>query len=269
MLTDVLRGQLHEIESFCAENAIPLFYGAPFEVKTIDEVYWDDAQLSQWQKYLMVAKSIGPKIVHLDVTLNESPDEEEREEMARFKNTLSPDALVAFEESSKIVQQTTGFVSSITLTFYEEKVSYILSWSADWENHYNNLSPYTSSLIEQDDTLNEQEIEKQEAELEARLDEEAQKMLLRKDYLAASTENERRNVILRALLQQYENREHLFAIARKAEILYKAQVQSKIDEEITEKLNALRKANPKLSKAAAAGLLKMSDRQIGRYWYSS
>ncbi len=278
MYTDHLRETLHQIEQHCTEKRIPLFYGW-VDVKTKRTVVWEPEGQEDWKAFLSLLEVLGTKMVHVQTVANDVLNAEEKEIIQSYGQTLENQDYADWRASYTIVEETQGFISDVTLTFFHEGLAYQWSASLEWDEHQERIwpKPHSNALseeemeaqFEEDSRQVAIEMEEQQAKKEQAMEAAAERFLTNEMYLASPKVNDRRGFVVHTLWDEYSDRQDLFRIAAKAEERFKVEVLAKQEAEIVEKLKELRAKNPKLTKTVAAGIVKVTDREINRYWYQT
>jgi len=192
MYIDKLRNRVIEIEKWCKDNEISIFYGDITD-NAATEVSWTESKDTDWEKYLSILKRLNTKILILEIETNEV---DVNDEVFLEYNEEIKEGLQEYKNELKIVEKTNGQIASITLNFIQENVCYSYSLFADWYDEYVDIL----DLLDFDDE-GENEIPESSKLNEERIEELAGKIASNEKYLKAKNRNQR-NEILRNLLKQ-------------------------------------------------------------------
>jgi hypothetical protein len=304
MATDQLLSRVAEIEAFCKQNGICLFYGhTTHEIGTYIE--WDDEEpVDGLEQVLLTAKRAGIAIVHLERESNYLIIDEKRlQESLSYQDDEEERASILKDVEE--VRRREGQLLRLTLSFFYQGGCYTASKKADWAPVYEGIDEllYGNADDEDDDLFDDDNNEAEGEYIEdtdednsvgkrttiagdhvnflagfpmvgktAELDKEtieqkARTILQSEKYLRCKTKYDRRTAAKQLL--QADGLELLrdrWAIEEKAEELYQDEVVPRQEKEYVDKIKSYLQNTDNPSMAGAARVLGMDYRRVGPYW---
>lgn len=258
MNEDELLPVIKDIEKFCKENKIFIFYGTMYD-SDITIIEWNDNTKGDWKNYLSLAKSLNCQIVTLEVERNEIDTDEQA--ISNCFESLGKEDGVIFQQALKNVKNHDDEIVSITLSFFHEGICY------QYEDYSDFLTDYVTVkhvLMESKEDNNVKGIRMTEEEIEKA----ARKILSNEKFLDCKKSQERMHVG-RELAKNEGIDDVLlietFTVARKAEQLYMQEIHPIKEEELKKKIRELKSKGMK--KVEVRNKLGIGEAALNRHWY--
>jgi hypothetical protein len=256
MHKDLLDGIIKEIEHYCQQNGISVFYGK-IEENTLTEVKWTKQGTNDWQDYLSVLKNLGERVLTIEIVRNDL--ELDKEAIEEYENNLSAEEREEYMSALKSIIGTEGEVVTLSLSFFHGNVSYHLNEFTSWAEHYLKVLEYVVEDNEDDeenDGLSQEEVE-----------ELARIIVQDNKYLECKNGTQRARVAASFARENGAKSENMddFRIGQRAAEIYLSEVQPKIEQELKNKVQELKKRGYK--KVEIRGRLALGETALNKYWY--
>ncbi|RYY43441.1 MAG: hypothetical protein EOO06_19690 [Chitinophagaceae bacterium] len=272
MNQDSLLPAIERIKDFCKQHGIALFYGELLDEK-LGHCQWENDELTGLEGYLAVMHTLGVKILHLSLLENTI----DQEELAQIKEELKESAQekrAVYEPYAELLSNRTREPIQLSLSFIFGGIDYQYTLESALFHPHAALSSFF--LDDDDPTKEELDEELQEAGhpfynsrrvSEDVIQETARKIITEPKYMHARHQKERSKVAKQlaqsnGIALEYDRTR----VADEAEDLFKEEVEALRDQDRKEKVQALRKERPKISKRDASNLLNIPERDLNKYW---
>jgi hypothetical protein len=258
MNKDELLPVIKDIEKFCRENKLLIFYGTMYD-SDITIVEWNDNTKGDWKIYLNLAKSLNCQIVTIEVERNEIDTDEQA--IFNCLESLEEEDRDIFQEALRNVKNSDGEIVSFTLSFFYNGICYQYGDCSDLYIDYvtvkHGLEESKADKDAKRKRLTEEEIGKA-----------ARRILTNEKFLACKTTQERMHVG-RELAKNdgIDDVDFIetFKVARKADQLYMQEIHPIKEEELKKKIRELKSKGMK--KIEVKNKLGIGQAALDRHWY--
>jgi hypothetical protein len=258
MHKDELLPVIKDIEKFCKENKIMVFYGTMYD-SDITIIEWNDNTKGDWKNYLSLAKPLNCQIVTLEVERNEIDIDDQA--LSNCLESLDEEDRDVFEEALKNVKNHDDEIVSITLSFFHDGICY------QYEDYSDLLMDYVTvkhALKESKEDNNVKRKRMSEEEIEKA----ARKILSNEKFLDCKTTQERMHVGRELAKNEGIDDVYLIealTVARKAEQFYMQEIYPIREEELKNKIRELKSKGMK--KIEVRNKLGIGEAALNRHWY--
>ena len=291
--------RITQIEKFCKENSMALFYG-----HTLDEwsttIEWDEKHAEDGTGQLLkIAKIAGTTVLHLQRVYNDIEiNEETLEEILSYLDEDEEEERTEILQQVALVRQTKGHLISYTLSFFYQGGCYSCTEKAELEPAYSAVEELVYGIADEDDEVYNDDVDEQSDEMgippveglrsaddsEGRtaalqlfwkqgelnkdeVEQQARKLIQNEKYLRGKNKAERRTAAKQIFDDEgYKYLRDHWLITEKAEELYQEVIVPKLEQEYVEKIKTYIASTKKPTMTQAARLLKMDVRRVGPYW---
>lgn len=255
---DELLPLIKDIEKFCKENKLLIFYGTMYD-SDITIIEWNDNTNGDWKNYLSLVKSLNCQIVTLEVERNEIDTDEQA--ISNCLESLEGEDRDIFQEALKNVKNHDDEIVSFTLSFFHNGICY------QYEDYSDLLTDYVTIKHALRESKSDQDVKRKRMS-EEEIEKAAQKILSNKKFLDGKTTQER--MYIGRELAKHDGIDDVylietFTVARKAEQLYMQEIHPIKEEELKKKIQGLKSKGMK--KIEVKNKLGIGQAALDRHWY--
>lgn len=258
MNKDELLLVIKDIEKFCRENKLLIFYGTMYD-SDITIIEWNDDTKGGWKNYLSLAKALNCQIVTIEVERNEIDTDQQA--ISNCLDSLEEEDKNVFWEALKNVKNRDNEIVSFTLSFFYNGVCY------QYEDYADFLTDYVTVKHALKECKSDQEV-KRDRMTEEEIEKGTRKILANEKFLDCKTTQERMHVGRELAKNDGIDDVYLietFTVARKAEQLYMQEIHPTKEEELKKKIRELKSKGMK--KIEVRNKLGIGEAALNRHWY--
>jgi hypothetical protein len=255
---DELLPVIKDIEKFCKENKVFIFYGTMYD-SDITIIEWNDDTKGGWKNYLSLVKALNCQIVTIEVERNEIDTDEQT--TSNYFESLEEEDKEVFQEAVTNVKNHDNEIVSFTLSFFHNGVCY------QYEDYADLLTDYVTVKHALEESKRDQDV-KRKRMTEVEIEKAARKILANERFLDCKTTQERMHLGRELAKNDGIDDVYLietFTVARKAEQLYMQEIHPIKEEELKKKIRELKSKGMK--KIEVKNKLGIGQAALDRHWY--